>query len=73
MARLLEVLPARLVALVVVPLLFGLVVLGTVLDLSATAWAFVYLVVIGGVLLIALIGIHIYLQEHQQGNVETGE
>jgi len=73
MARLLEVLPARLVALVVVPLVFGLVVLGTVLDLSATAWAFVYLVVIGGVLLIALIGIHIYLQEHQQGNVETGE
>lgn len=70
MARLLEVVPARLVALVVVPLLLGLGLFVAIVDLPPVAWAIVYLVVIGGVMVMALIVAHLYLLDQQE---EVGE
>ncbi|PSP77103.1 hypothetical protein BRC81_10755 [Halobacteriales archaeon QS_1_68_20] len=66
MARLLEVLPAQLIAMVALPLLLGLGLLVALVDLPAIGWAFVYFVVVGGVLVMVLIGAHVYLLEGQQ-------
>lgn len=71
MARFMEVLPRKLVVLVLTPLVAGLVLLVALVDLPPDAWALIYLVVVGGVLVMVLIALHVYLLEYQQG--ETGD
>ncbi len=72
MARLVEVLPVQLVAVVVAPLLLGLGLLVAFVDLPPAGWALVYFVVVGGLLVMALIVVHVYLLEYQQTDAGSG-
>ena len=69
MASLFEVFPRRLVALVAIPFLLGLSLLVVLVDLPPIGWAIFYFFVIGGISVLVLIGLHVYLLEHQQGEV----
>jgi ABC-type transport system involved in cytochrome c biogenesis permease component len=67
MSRFLEVLPRKLVALVAVPLVVGLLLLGLLFDLGSTGWLLLLLAVVGGVLAIVFVGARTVLLEKQRG------
>lgn len=73
MAGVFDVIPPRIIALVVGPLLLGVVVLGVLFDLNQTGWAFVFTVVAGGLTLLVIVGARLLLLHKQASSVDTVE
>lgn len=73
MAEQVEAIPVKLVALVLVPFLFGLGLLGLLFDLGTTGWAILYLVVFGGLGVLFIVGGRLYLLRKQSVSLDGGE